>query len=569
MDLAKIAEILKATIDPNQREAAEKQLDQVHKIIGVTPALLQVVMNNGVEQPVRQAAAIYLKNEIVRNWEERETQPGQPAEYSIHEQDKAAIRDSIIDAIVLAPDVLRVHLGTCVHNVVKHDFPGKWTGIVDKVGLYLTMERTGWQGALVALYQLVKNFEYKSHDDRGPLEEAMKLLLPMLHEKMHQLLPDDSNESLLLQKLVLKIMYAFVQYQYPQRLITREMFGQWMEIMKHIAERPTPERINQVDIEDRPTEPAWKVKKWALHFLARIFDRYGSPGNVTKEYKEFADFYIKTFSSGVIASLLKVLEHQGNNIYVSPRVLQQTLNYLTTGVNHAFTWKLLKIHMSLIVQNIVFPLLCYTDADQELWETDPQEYIRMKFDVFEDYVSPVTAAQTLLHACCKKRKDMLDKTLQFVVHVMNDQNASPRAKDGALHMVGSVADILLKKNVYKEQMEQMLAAYVFPHFENPHGYLRARSCWVLHYFADTRFQNEQNLYTALQVTQKCLLQEQDLPVKVEAAICLQALLSSQERIQKAIEPQITQIALEMIKIIKETENEDLTNVMQKAGLSIH
>lgn len=29
MDLNRIAEILKATIDPNQREAAEKQLDAV------------------------------------------------------------------------------------------------------------------------------------------------------------------------------------------------------------------------------------------------------------------------------------------------------------------------------------------------------------------------------------------------------------------------------------------------------------------------------------------------------------------------------------------------------------
>src|SRR4051794_36948556 len=122
-------------------------------------------------------------------------------------------------------------------------------------------------------------------------------------------------------------------------------------------------------------------------------------------------------------------------------------------VNHAYTWKILKLHMNLIVQNILFPLLCYTDADQELWETDPQEYIRLKFDVFEDYISPVTAAQTLLHTCCKKRKDMLDKTLQFVVHVLNSPETDPRMRDGALHMVGSVADILLKKNIYKEQME--------------------------------------------------------------------------------------------------------------------
>ena len=32
-----------------------------------------------------------------------------------------------------------------------------------------------------------------------------------------------------------------------------------------------------------------------------------------------------------------------------------------------------------IVQDVVFPLMCYTDSDEELWQEDPYEYIRMKF----------------------------------------------------------------------------------------------------------------------------------------------------------------------------------------------
>lgn len=56
-------------------------------------------------------------------------------------------------------------------------------------------------------------------------------------------------------------------------------------------------------------------------------------------------------------------------------------------------------------------------------------------DIFEDFVSPVTAAQTLLHSSCKKRKDMLQKTMHFVMQVLTSPNADPRQKDGALHMV--------------------------------------------------------------------------------------------------------------------------------------
>lgn len=50
-------------------------------------------------------------------------------------------------------------------------------------------------------------------------------------------------------------------------------------------------------------------------------------------------------------------------------------------------------------------------------------------------MSPVTAAQTLLHSACKKRKDMLQKTMQFCVEVLTSQNTDPRQKDGSLHMV--------------------------------------------------------------------------------------------------------------------------------------
>lgn len=126
-------------------------------------------------------------------------------------------------------------------------------------------------------------------------------------------------------------------------------------------------------------------------------------------------------------------------------------------MSHAYSWKFLKPHMFEIIRDVIFPILSYSAADEELWNTDPYEYIRVKFgrdkferyqhlnvfdvlitsisDIFEDFVSPVTAAQTLLHSACRKRKDMLQKTMQFCLEVLTSPNADPRQKDGALHMV--------------------------------------------------------------------------------------------------------------------------------------
>lgn len=52
---------------------------------------------------------------------------------------------------------------------------------------------------------------------------------------------------------------------------------------------------------------------------------------------------------------------------------------ITCRVSHAFSWKFLKPHMFAIVQDVLFPILSYSQADEELWNTDPYEYIRVKF----------------------------------------------------------------------------------------------------------------------------------------------------------------------------------------------
>ena len=88
---------------------------------------------------------------------QKDYEPHEEVPFSIHEQDRALIRDSLVDACVRSPDAIRIQLGICVSMIVKHDFPAKWPQVVDKIHVYLmTPEATGWPGALLALYQLVK-----------------------------------------------------------------------------------------------------------------------------------------------------------------------------------------------------------------------------------------------------------------------------------------------------------------------------------------------------------------------------------------------------------------------------
>lgn len=91
--------------------------------------------------------------------------------------------------------------------------------------------------------------------------------------------------------------------------------------------------------------------------------------------------------------------------------------------------------------------------------------------------------------------------MDFCHQILVDPCADPHRKDGALHCIGTLAELLLKvpvgawfsnpnpgrvwtmfasvfpqKRVYRDQMELMLQSYVFPLLSSPLGYLRARVC---------------------------------------------------------------------------------------------
>ena len=289
-------------------------------------------MENNIELPIRQAAAIYFKNEVVSYWQEKESKTKDQLIYFIHEQDRVLIRNTIVDAVVASPEAIRISLSVALNYIIKYDFPNKWTGIVQQIMGYLqTSEPNNWAGALLALLQLCKNYEFKNNQEKAPLLDAMKLLSPIIYKMMISLLSDSSEQSVSLQKIILKIIFIITQYSLPLSLFTNEFFTQWMEVFRQVLDRPVPNEVNNVDIEERYELCWYKTKKWAIHILVRIFDRYGSPKTVQKDYKTFASWYIKTFSLGIIQVILKMLDQYSKNVYLPPRVLQQSINYLNTS----------------------------------------------------------------------------------------------------------------------------------------------------------------------------------------------------------------------------------------------
>ena len=62
-----------------------------------------------------------------------------------------------------------------------------------------------------------------------------------------RLINDESQDAVSVQKQILKIYFALTQYVLPLDLITKEVFAQWMEVLRVITESDVPQHTLQVD----------------------------------------------------------------------------------------------------------------------------------------------------------------------------------------------------------------------------------------------------------------------------------------------------------------------------------
>lgn len=66
--------------------------------------------------------------------------------------------------------------------------------------------------------------------------------------------------------------------------------------------------------------------------------------------------------------------------------------------------------------------------------------------MYDELHSPAVAAAGVL-AGVVKRKDMLQPILEFIFNVLNTPDADPRDQDGALRILGELANPLIKSKV--------------------------------------------------------------------------------------------------------------------------
>lgn len=345
----------------------------------------------------------------------------------------------------------------------------------------------------------------------------------------------------------------------------------WCTLFLNIVAKDPPANSMIEDLEEREMNHWFKCKKWAYVNLNRLFVRYGNPASLSNseaEYSEVAKSFIKDFAPEILKGYLQQIEKWvGKSVWLSKPCLSHTLAFMDECVKPKSMWEHLKPHMPVLIEHLIFPVLCQSDEDIELFESDPSEYLHRKLNFYEEVSSPDVSATNFLVTLTKARRKQTFAVLNYVNDIVNRYEAAPedqknpREKEGALRMIGTLSGVILgKKSPIAEQVEYFFVRHVFPEFRSPHGFLRARACDTLEKFEALDFKDPNNLLVIYRNILESMA-DPELPVRVEAALALQPLIRH-DVIRVNMQQNIPQIMQQLLKLANEVDVDALANVME-------
>ena len=512
------------------------------------------------------------------------------------EDDKALIRVKMIEALLAEHEKsIRDLLAETLHNIAIHDFPSKWPELVPTLLHAVSLSSDPNQAlavhnALLALRKVCKRYEYKAADHRGPLNDIVVKSFPMLLP-LAQRLSDPNEHSLeaaMMLKQILKIFWSSTQFYLPggdsknpsPAVSNPESLQPWFDILCAALSRPLPEastglepRGQPTSVEERNAWPWWKVKKWAVQIMSRLFSRYGIPGfaEQQKAMQDFAKYFSQNVATKMLPPVCETLNLRPSGQFCTDRVVHLCLTFVDLAIDLAPTYKMLKPHMDFLLYKVCFPTMCLTQEDIETFENDPHEFVHRQNSPMADFYDPRMAAITVVIDLVEHRgRDVTQPLLGFLTEILHRYSSAEDSaknhieKDGALLTFGSLSKYLIKKKKYAGELEGLLVTSVFPDFNSPVAFLRYRACWMVQQFSKVTWTDGGNHLRSLIQMLLQRLSDPALPVQIESSKALRCLLESDEAVgaHEALLPVLPQLLHEYFRIMNEIGNDEVVAALQ-------
>ncbi|KAK8430943.1 armadillo-type protein [Phyllosticta citricarpa] len=574
MDVAGLRSRIAATLESNAdaRRQAEIDLKYAEDQPGFPDALLDI-LEAEQEAGVRLSTVVYLKNRITKGWSVSEEYSQATNAKPIPEDEKANFRKRLVPVLATSAPPIRAQLIPTLQKILSYDFPSKWPEFLDITQQLLNAgDANSVFAGIQCLLAICRIYRFKATEDRHEFDGIVQVTFPQLLNIGTRLVGETSLEAGEMLRTILKVYKHAIYFELPTPLRDQQTMVGWCSLFLNVVAKEAPLCALPEDLEERETNHWWKAKKWAYANLNRLFVRYGNPSTLSKsaevDYSAVAKTFLEVFAPEILKGYLQQVEKWvAKTTWLSKACLSYTLAFLDECVRPKSMWNHLKPHIEGLISHLIFPVLCQSDEDIELFETDPQEYLHRKLNFYEEVSSPDVAATNFLVTLTKARRKQTFVILNYINGIVSqyesapDDQKNPRLKEGALRMIGTLANVILgKKSPIADQVEYFFVRHVFPEFRSPHGFLRARACDTLEKFEQLNFKDQNNLIVIYSNILESMA-DPALPVRVEAALALQPLIRH-EVIRTRMQQNIPQVMQQLLKLANEVDVDALANVME-------
>ncbi len=449
----------------------------------------------------------------------------------ISPEDRAFLKEHFLEAIVNQPvNMLRQMLLETLFRISRFEFPNEWPSLLP--GIVACINSTdlgrvvGGLHALKMVFKRYQNFTEKLMDD---LEAICQATFPTLLRLLSQGVAQNNPEAWSIVYPIMKIFcYATARHLPPFVMVDANLSAWMTQIFAIMGLQPaTFVMPSSGYIKDHVL---MKCKKWAIVVLCRTFERFGRPGITDKKkYGKFSDYYMNKFVVPTLRAFHGLLQQRNaNKDSVTSRMINEIYSFYGASVEYSHTFKEMKPHLKFLVLESVFPTICLSPEDLDMFENDPQEYVRRQYDFMEECHDPRVAGSQFIIMLVKKRtRDSLTMITGAITEILNSSTCTAIHREGALNMFGTLKRLLLSEKKFFKSIEQIMLRHVIPGLQSEHAFMRARCCWVVNKYTKLKWSDPNDQKRAVEMVCNCLMNK-ELPVKMESAMAISKLLDNKK-----------------------------------------
>ncbi|XP_034952194.1 exportin-2 [Chelonus insularis] len=459
-NLLTLSEYLKHTLSPdvNVRRPAEKFLESIEVNQNYPALLLHLVEKQDVDLTIRVAGAVAFKNYIKRNWKVEED-----AVDRIHAQDREAIKKLIVNLMLHSPDSIQKQLSDAVSIIGKHDFPNKWPDLIDQmVEKFNTGDFHVINGVLHTAHSLFKRYRYEFKSQilwteiKFVLDKFAKPLTDLFLATMNltQVHADNVEALKVIYNsltILSKVFYSLNFQDLPE--FFEDNMEIWMVNFHRLLTTDVPALQTTDDDEAGIIE---QLKSQVCDNIVLYAQKYD------EEFQKYVPQFLDA-----IWKLLNTVGQQAKY----DTLVSNSLQFLVTVADREQYRSLFEAPDTLrnICTNLITPNIEFRESDNELFEDNPDEYIRRDIEG-SDVDTRRRAACDLVKVLAKYfGAKVMDIFGVYVMQKLEEYAVKPaenwRKKDAVIYLVTSSAS---KGQTQKHGVTQSNEFVPIPQFATQH-----------------------------------------------------------------------------------------------------